>query len=34
MTPVQREVLELVTEGSQATVNDFCTQGSELRASK
>ncbi|XP_035232589.1 uncharacterized protein LOC118204368 [Stegodyphus dumicola] len=32
MTPVQREVLELVTEGSQKTVNDFCSPGSELRA--
>ncbi|PRD24653.1 UNVERIFIED_CONTAM: hypothetical protein NCL1_43127 [Trichonephila clavipes] len=32
MTPVQREVLQLVTEGSQATVKDFCSPGSELRA--
>uniref|UniRef100_A0A2L2YUC2 Secreted protein n=1 Tax=Parasteatoda tepidariorum TaxID=114398 RepID=A0A2L2YUC2_PARTP len=32
MTPVQREVLNLVAEGSEATVKDFCTQGSELRA--
>lgn len=32
MTPVQREVLELVTEGSQATVKDFCSSGSELRS--
>ncbi|GBM87138.1 hypothetical protein AVEN_247009-1 [Araneus ventricosus] len=31
MTPVQREVLQLVSEGSEATVKDFCTKGSEVR---
>ncbi|KAG8192235.1 hypothetical protein JTE90_014094 [Oedothorax gibbosus] len=32
MTPVQREVLQLVSEGSLHTVKDFCSPGSELRA--
>ncbi|KAF8767662.1 hypothetical protein HNY73_020584 [Argiope bruennichi] len=31
MTPVQREVLQLIAEGSEATVKDFCTPGSEVR---